>query len=160
MRRLDRTAAERGRDDVERRREVRVGLGRALAVVVGFRLEGQQGGVPRARVPHVAVALRVRRHDLLPRFFSKSLPARLECRVEGRVARVQAVAERAARAGFELSDERGLGRGERCRCLLLRFFGSFFGLALFLVFGHIPGTYAHYAKCAASPSELCAAVRD
>ena len=131
------TAAERGRDDVERRREVRVGLGRALAVVVGLGLEGQQGGVPRARVPHVAVALRVRRHDLLPRFFPKSLPARFERGVEGRVARVQAVAERAARAGFELSDERGLGRGEReCRCLLLRFFGSFFGLALFLVFCH------------------------
>ena len=79
------------------------------------------------------VALRVRRHDLLPRFLSKSLPARLECGVEGRVARVQAVAERAARAGFELSDERGLGRGER-KCRLLRFFGSLFGLALFLVF--------------------------
>ena len=44
-------AAERRGDDVERRREVRVGLGRALAVVVGFRLEGEPGGVPRARVP-------------------------------------------------------------------------------------------------------------
>ena len=43
--------AERRGDDVKRRREVRVGLGRALAVVVGFRLEGQPGGVPRTRVP-------------------------------------------------------------------------------------------------------------
>ena len=74
---------------------------------------------------------------LLPRFFSKSLPARLECRVEGRVARVETVGERAAGAGFELLDERGLGRGERRRCMWLHFFGSFFGLALFLVFGHI-----------------------
>ena len=108
-------------------------------MVVGFRLEGQQGGVPRARVPHVAVALRVRRHDDLPRFLSKSLPARLECRVEGRVARVETVGERAAGAGFELSDERGLGRGEReCRCLLLRFLAAFLALLFFLFFAIIP----------------------
>ena len=49
-----------------------------------------------------------------------------------------AVARHLRALGFELLDERGLGRGERRRCLLLlRFFGSLFGLALFLVFGHI-----------------------